>query len=255
MVNLEITFLGTGTSHGVPLIGCTCTTCISKDKRNKRNRSSIHIKIRNKSFLIDTPQELRLQLLNNKITEFNAVLYTHPHADHLLGFDDIRSINKITEKEIPCYGNSYTIKEIKRVFPYIFDAIQKGGGLPKVCFHTVNEPFEVQNIQIIPLPVKHGKLSILGYRLEKIAYITDCSFIPEDTYDLLEGIEVLIIGALRYRKHKTHMNIKEAVKVVSKINVPRAFFTHMSHDLEYLELKCRIPDNISPAYDGLKIEI
>ncbi len=227
MVNLEIIFLGTGTSHGVPLIACNCKTCRSKYGRNKRNRCSVLIKLGAISLLIDTPQELRLQLLKNNISKFNAVLYTHPHADHLLGFDDIRSINRVTSIVIPCFGNKYTINEIKRVFPYIFDAIQKGGGLPQVVFNIIDRPIDISGVKIIPLPVKHGKLDILGYRIGKIAYITDCSYISEETYNKLKGIDLLIIGALRYRKHKTHMNIEEAIRVVHKVGVPRAFFTHI----------------------------
>jgi len=255
MVILEIIFLGTGTSHGVPLIACKCKTCRSENDRNKRNRCSVLIKIDDISFLIDTPQELRLQLLKHEIIKFDAVLYTHPHADHLLGFDDIRSINRVTGKQIPCYGNKYTINEIKRVFPYIFDAIQKGGGLPQVTFYIMEQATVVSGVKIIPLPVKHGKLDILGYRIGNMAYITDCSYIPEETYYLLKGIDLLIIGALRYRKHKTHMNIEEAISVVKKTGVTRAFFTHMSHDIEYIETMKHLPDFISLAYDGLKVEI
>lgn len=254
MVILEITFLGTGTSHGVPLIACNCKTCRSDDRRNSRNRSSILINTPNKAFLIDTPQELRLQLLKNKITNFDAILYTHPHADHLLGFDDVRSINRITGKVMPCYGNEYTINEIKRVFPYIFDAIQKGGGLPKVSFNIINKTIVVDGVKIVPLPVKHGKLDILGYRIGSLAYITDCSYIPDDTYNLLNGIDILILGALRHREHKTHMNIDQAVAVVKKLGVARAFFTHMSHDIEYEEVSEQLPDHIQLAYDGLKLK-
>ncbi|MFW6288024.1 MAG: MBL fold metallo-hydrolase [bacterium] len=252
---MEIIFLGTGTSHGVPLIGRNCETCNSSDIKNIRYRCSLYIKYKNLSILIDTPQELRLQLLNNSIKYVDLVLYTHPHADHLLGFDDIRSINKLSGKEIPCYGNEYTINEIKRVFPYIHDAVQKGGGLPEVNFNLINKTLTIDDIDIIPLPVKHGKLDILGYRIGKLAYITDCSYIPDSTYSLLRDIKLLIIGALRYRKHKTHMNIDEAVDIIKTLKVPRAFFTHMSHNIEYNKLKSQLPDFIKPAYDGLKIEI
>lgn len=252
---MEILFLGTGTSHGVPLIGCDCDTCLSRDSRNNRTRCSIFIKEKDISVLIDTPQELRLQLLDNNITHFDIILYTHPHADHLLGFDDIRSVNRLTGKKVPCYGNKYTINEIKRVFPYIHDAVQKGGGLPEVSFHIIDRTLSFSGIEIIPLPVKHGKLDILGYRIGKMAYITDCSFLPDDTYKLLDDIELLIIAALRYKKHKTHMNIEEVINVIKTLNVPRAYLTHMSHDLEYNRLNYQLPDHIKPAYDGLRIEI
>ncbi|ACL69854.1 MBL fold metallo-hydrolase [Halothermothrix orenii] len=252
---MEIVFLGTGTSHGVPVIGCNCKTCQSKNPRNKRTRSSIYVKFESFSILVDTPPELRLQLLNNGIHKVDAILYTHSHADHIMGFDDIRAFNLINKRPLPCYGNSSTIKDIKRTFNYIFNAVQMGGGLPQVQLIEVNSTFFIEDIKIIPLPVKHGKLDILGYRFGRIAYITDCSHIPESTYDKLEGLDILIIDALRYRPHPTHMNISEALEVIEKTGVSRAYLTHLSHSVEHEELKKNLPSWVRPAYDGLKIII
>ncbi|MFW6281492.1 MAG: MBL fold metallo-hydrolase [bacterium] len=252
---MQIKFLGTGTSHGVPLIGCKCKTCTSDNHKNYRTRSSLFIRNQNTSIIIDTAQEFRLQLLHNNINKVDAIFYTHPHADHLLGFDDIRSINRTTGKIIPCYGNEFTIEEIRRVFPYIFDAVQKGGGLPEVSFHLIKKRIIYKDFSIIPLPVKHGKLDILGYKINNIAYITDCSFIPEKTCEFLNDIDLLILGVLRYREHNTHMNIEQAINLINKIGVNRAYFTHLSHELEYNETNRNLPDHINLAYDGMIIDI
>ena len=252
---MQITFLGTGTSHGVPVIGCECATCMSDDFKNKRYRSSIYIELEDSSLLIDTPPELRLQLLDNNIRKIDAVLFTHPHADHLMGFDDLRGINRLQRSSIPCYGNSMTIKEIERVFSYIFNPIQIGGGVPEVTLHRVNTDFEIDGNIINPIPIKHGDLDILGYRIGKFAYITDCSYIPESSFALLDGIELLVIDALRYRPHSTHMNIEQALKVVNRLGVSKAYFTHLSHDLEHNKVNSELPDYVQLAYDGLKVEI
>ncbi|AZO95393.1 MBL fold metallo-hydrolase [Halocella sp. SP3-1] len=252
---MKITFLGTGTSHGVPLIGCNCDICLSDDPKNKRNRSSVYIQFDDLNLLIDTPPELRLGLLKNNISQVDAVLYTHPHADHLMGFDDIRALNMINNKTMPCYGNNYTIKEIKTVFPYINHNIQQGGGIPDVRLITINSNFLIKDKEVYPLPVKHGKLDIYGYRIENMAYITDCSFIPEATFKQLKGIDLIILGALRYRPHSTHMNIEQAIKTIKKLNVSRAYLTHLSHEIEHNKVSRELPENIFLAYDGLIVEV
>lgn len=253
---MKITFLGTGTSHGVPLIGCKCKTCNSKDPHNIRYRSSLYIETDDQTnILIDTPPELRIQLLKFNIVKIDAVLFTHPHADHLLGFDDIRSINKILGKHIPCYGNNFTIDEIKHVFKYIFHAKQKGGGLPQVELNIIKDKFKVRDIEIIPLKVKHGKLNILGYRINRLAYITDSSYIPDETLEQIKDVDLLILEALRHRPHKTHYTLQQALELSEKLEIPRVYLTHIAHDLEHNETNKKLPDNIQLAYDGLSIEL
>ncbi len=252
---MKITFLGTGTSHGVPLVGCNCSTCTSNDPRDRRYRSAIYIQLSDLSILIDTPPELRLQLLENKIRKIDAVLFTHPHADHLMGFDDLRAINRLQKEEIYCYGNKMTINRIENIFDYIFNQIQLGGGIPEVILRKVDASFRINNTSVIPLPVKHGKLDIFGYKIGELAYITDCSFIPKETFSLLSDIKVLIIDALRYRPHPTHMNIEEALEVVDRLNVDRAYFTHLSHDLKHQKVNNELPSYVQLAYDGLQLEI
>lgn len=207
------------------------------------------------SLLIDTPPELRLQLLRNNITTIDAVLFTHSHADHLMGLDDIRAINRLHNKSIPCYGNESTIKDIKKVFKYIFDTLQVGGGIPQVTLHNIKDSFLIGETLIQPLPIKHGKLDILGYKIDRIAYMTDCSYIPQETLSLLEGIDILIIDALRYKPHPTHMNVKQALDIIKYLGVPRAYLTHISHHLEHDKTNKELPSNVRLAYDGLTIEL
>ena len=250
---MNITFLGTGTSYGIPIVGCNCKTCKSKNPKNNRFRSSIFIQLPDVSLIIDTPPEFRLQLLQNNISDTDAILFTHSHADHLMGFDDIRAFNKLHNKTIPCYGNSKTIDRIKKAFNYIFNCDQIGGGIPEVSLKVINSKFKINQTDIIPLPVKHGQLDIFGYKINKMAYITDCSSIPDSTLNLIKDINVLIIDALRYKPHSTHMNIREAVNLIQTLDVNQAYLTHLSHDIEHEQTNSELPDNIQLAYDGLKI--
>ncbi len=254
---MYIKFLGSGTSHGVPIVGCNCPTCISDNPQNKRYRAAVHLKYRDNSILIDTPPELRLQLLENQITRVDAILFTHPHADHIMGFDDIRAINRLQKGEIPCYGNEITIDKIKNIFDYIFNPIQIGGGLPRVKLIEIQPlvPFYLSDIKITPLPVKHGKLDILGYKIGKFAYLTDCNQIPDSTLSLLEDVKLLVLDALRFKTHPTHFNIEQALQIINKLNVDRAFLTHISHHLEHEKTNRILPDNVKLAYDGLSFTL
>lgn len=252
---MEIIFLGTGTSHGVPMLGCDCKTCLSTNFKNKRYRSAVIIKTNKLTILIDTPPELRLQLMRANITNVDMILYTHAHADHLMGFDDIRGINRLYGQIIPCYGNKETITEIKHVFSYVFKSKQIGGGLPQVVFKEIKEELEFADTKIIPLAIKHGSLDILGYKIGKLAYITDCSFIPSKTFKQLADVELLIINALRFKKHSTHMNIEEALAVIKKLKVPQAYLTHIAHNIEHESVNKTLPENVQIAYDTLQISI
>ncbi|MDZ7672605.1 MAG: MBL fold metallo-hydrolase [Halanaerobiales bacterium] len=252
---MEITFLGTGTSHGVPIVGCKCKTCLSDDPKNNRLRSSIYIKSEQKNILIDTTPELRLQLLRNDITDINLVLFTHSHADHIMGFDDLRAINRINKKDIPCYGNKDTLDDIKKKFEYIFKDHKHKFAIPGVNLKEIENKINFDDLEIIPIPIKHNNDSILGYRINDAAYLTDCSFIPESSYKLLEGIEVLIIDALRYKKHPKHFNIEQAINAARNIGVKQAYLTHISHEIEHNEADQKLPEGINLAYDGLKIKL
>ncbi len=254
---MKIKFLGTGTSHGVPLIGCNCKTCKSKDLKNKRYRTSIFINDNNTNILIDTPPEFRLMAIEYEIKKIDAVFFTHAHMDHIAGFDDIRRFNEIQGKEINTYSDKKNLKEIKKRFSYIYEKTQLGGGKPKVNFIEIKPyfQFKVNNLKIIPLTVFHGDIKVIGFRIKNFAYITDVSKIPEKTYKYLENLDVLVLDALRIEKHPTHFNLAQAISEAKKINAKRTFFTHISHSLEHGKTEKILPQNIKLAYDGLEIKI
>ncbi len=255
---MQLTFLGTGTSHGIPVIGCTCDVCRSVNEKNKRTRASVWIEAGNISLLIDTATEFRLQAVREVIMKIDFVLLTHSHADHIHGMDDLRPLSK--ERAIPVYGNSETIRDIKKRFSYITGESQQGGGKPRLIFTEIpgNNVFEYKSsqadcLQIKPIAVRHGSLDILGYRIGNLAYITDCSFIPQDSMEALAGIETLILGSLRYKPHPTHFSVDEALTVIEKSGCRKAYLTHMCHNIEHDALEKQLPPHVKPAYDGLKI--
>lgn len=252
---MEITFLGTGTSHGVPVITCRCPVCSSENPKNKRTRSSLWILVDGVSLLIDTATEFRLQALQAQIEHVDGVLYTHCHADHVFGFDDLRVFSQITNRSIPVYGNEPTIDEFREVFGYVFRKTQKGGGKPQVETITVDGPFKVKGIPITPVPVFHGSLSILGYRIGNMAYVTDCSSIPDESMKLLTGIELLILGVVRYEPHSTHMHVEQALTLVEELRPRQTYFTHISHLLDHEQVNAVLPSHVQLAYDGLRLQI
>lgn len=253
---LEITFLGTGTSHGVPIIGCKCKTCLSDDPKNKRYRSSIYIKTGEKNILIDTTPDLRMQLLEHNITDIDLVLFTHAHADHIMGFDDLRAINRLKKEEIPCYGDEKTLKALKKKFEYIFeDQRECNFAVPSVKLIELKKPLKFADLKITPLPVEHNNETVLGYKINNIAYITDCSHIPKGSIEKIKDVDLVILNALRYKSHPKHFNLFEAVEVIESLNIKKAYLTHISHEIEHNEGNRRLPDNIELAYDGLKLKI
>jgi len=254
-VFLQITFLGTGTSHGVPVIACDCEVCQSDNPKNKRMRTSIHIKSKEYNLLIDTPPEMRLELINNKIKNVDAVLMTHAHADHIMGFDDIRALNWYQGKEMPVYGDLKTLNHIKRIFPYIFSDNNPGGGIPQVIIKEVEREFTFKDLQIKAVPIYHGDNQILAYRINNFAYLTDCSYIPDSSLKLLEGIEYAAVDALRFEDHPTHMPVDQAVELIDKLSLKHGYLTHLSHRLDHEQLDDYLPDHVSPAYDGLVINV
>lgn len=252
---LKVTVLGSGTSTGVPVIACDCKVCTSSNKRNSRTRSSILISRADTNILIDTSTDLRYQALKNEIKSLSSVLFTHAHADHLHGIDELRSFNFIQRKVIPCYADNKTIDRIKLMFSYIFEPQDNGGGgVPRLDLNEVSVPFYVNGLEITPIEVFHGKEFVLGYRIGNMAYITDCSNIPSFSMDKLYNLDILILGALRHRPHNTHFNIEQALEVVERLRPRQTYFTHLSHEVEYESTSAELPDGVDLAYDGLVIE-
>lgn len=252
---MKITFLGSGTSHGVPVLTCSCPVCTSLDPKNKRTRSSLWVRTKRTSLLIDTATEFRLQALQANISQVDGVLYTHCHADHVFGFDDLRVFSRLTQKSIPVYGNESTITELRDVFSYAFRKTQKGGGKPQVETIVVEDLFRVKDVLVQPVPVLHGTLPIFGYRIGNLAYITDCNYISPTSLDLLQGLDLLILGVVRFDPHSTHMHVAQALDLVQKLKPKRTYFTHISHLLEHNKMSKSLPDGVYMAYDGLTLEL
>ena len=253
---MRITFLGTGTSTGVPMIGCDCSTCRSTDSRDARLRPSIYVEAAGAQVLVDAGPDLRTQALRQGITRVDAILFTHGHADHILGLDDVRRFNAVMNGPMPCFGDAVTREDIRRMFGYVFDAATpKGGGLPLLDLRPIESPVRIGALDVTPVPVIHGARPILGYRFGAFAYLTDCSRIPDASWALLEGLDVLVLSALRVRPHPTHFSLDEAVAAAARIGAPRTFFTHMCHDLPHASTDARLPSGMALAYDGLVLHL
>jgi phosphoribosyl 1,2-cyclic phosphate phosphodiesterase len=252
---MRFTILGCGTSNGVPVIGCSCPVCASQSPKNNRTRASLWIEgDGGESVLIDTSTEFRFQALREGVDRIDAVLYTHSHADHIHGIDDLRPLSH--RQPIPAYGSRATMEEITERFSYIFSSIGPGGGKPQIEPHVIEDgPVREGSVSLLPVPLLHGDMPIYGYRVGDFAYLTDCSAIPEEGYVLLEGVEVLVIDALRYRPHPTHFHLEAALEAARNIGSPATYLTHMCHDLEYFRLLDELPEGVEPAYDGLSIEM
>ena len=252
---MKVVILGCATSTGVPIIGCQCHVCTSDNPKNKRTRCSLFIEVNGHNILIDSSTDLRFQALKHNITRLDAVLYTHSHADHTHGIDELRTFNFVNKMTIPCYGNELTINNLKKNFAYIFDGVYSAGGKPKLELNIVNNDFDFDGTTIIPIEINHDTWIILGYRIGNLAYLTDCSGIPDDSMKKLQDLDVLILSALRYREHPAHFNVQEAVDMAKKINSKLTVFTHMGHEINYETLLNDLPDNIVPAYDGMEFEL
>jgi phosphoribosyl 1,2-cyclic phosphate phosphodiesterase len=252
------TFLGTGTSVGIPMIGCSCETCKSTNPRNHRYRCAVLIATPRGNILIDTPPELRLQLLRENVGIVHALVYTHYHADHLFGLDDVRPMQKYLGGALPIYCTDEVEAKIRTVFSYAFAPGAESpsvGYVPKLVFERIGkEPFTVLDQIIRPIPLRHAWFNVLGFRIDDVAYCTDVSLIPEPSWDLLKGLRVLVLDALRYKPHAAHLSLNESLDVIAKLKPEQAYLTHMSHELEHETVNAQLPRGVELAYDGLKFE-
>jgi phosphoribosyl 1,2-cyclic phosphate phosphodiesterase len=253
---LQVTFLGTGTSMGIPMIGCQCKVCQSKDPRDKRTRTSVWLKINGINIIIDTGIDFRQQALRENISTVDAVLFTHHHVDHIFGLDELRAINFLQKKPVAIYSSDHTYQHLKRVYKYVFDNSCYPSDTPEIDHQLIDEdPFQVFNIEIIPVPLFHGELPVFGFRIGNFSYCTDVSRIPPESYELLQGSDVVVLGALRDRPHPTHFTIEQAVVEAQKIGAKKTYLVHLSHEVGHQELIARLAENVQPAFDGLKINV
>jgi phosphoribosyl 1,2-cyclic phosphate phosphodiesterase len=255
--SFSLTLLGTGTSTGVPIPTCRCRVCRSREPRNRRLRASAWLRAGDASILIDTSTDLRQQALRARIERVNAVLYTHPHADHIHGIDELRAYNFTQRATIPVYGNEWTESELLSRFPYIFKpGPVEGGGIPLLEFHRLDakaERLDVAGVEIVPISLQHGSKECVGYRVKEIAYVTDCSYIPDQSLDRLKGLSVLILDCLRLEPHGTHFHLSQALETISRVKPKRAFLTHLGHDFDYRTFNRGLPRGVRLAYDGLTV--
>jgi phosphoribosyl 1,2-cyclic phosphate phosphodiesterase len=251
-----VTFLGTGTSQGVPVIACDCEVCKSVDFMDKRTRSSIHIQVDDLSLIVDTGPDFRAQVLRERIKHLDAILYTHEHKDHTAGMDDVRSFNFAQKMDMPIYGTGRVIEQLKKEFSYVFSK-EKYPGIPQIEIHEItNDPFKIKETTITPIEVQHYKLPVQGFRINDFTYITDANRIDEIEMEKIAGTKVLVLNALQIKPHISHFTLEEALKIVEKINPEKAYFTHISHHLgKHRFITKELPSNCHLAFDGLKIEI
>jgi phosphoribosyl 1,2-cyclic phosphate phosphodiesterase len=253
---LRLTVLGSGTSVGVPTIGCTCKVCHSPDPRDRRLRPSVCLRWDGFTVMIDTGPDFRQQALRHGIRQIDAVLYTHPHADHILGIDDLRPFNFHQKEPIPIHGAAQTLDVIRHVFSYIFHDGPTQSSRPKISVHEFNgQPIGVGGLEFVPVPVRHGSGECHGFRFGRNAYLTDHSEIPEESMTLLENLDVLFLDALRYKPHPTHSTVDESLRIVERLKPRLTYFTHISHDLLHERAESLLPPHVRMAYDGLELQL
>jgi phosphoribosyl 1,2-cyclic phosphate phosphodiesterase len=257
---MRLTFLGTGTSFGVPQIGCDCSVCRSTDPRDRRTRSGAVLQSAGATILIDTPPELRLQLIAAGISQVDAVVYTHEHADHINGIDDLRIFSVRQHQPLPLYGPPETLDRLRTSFKYIFDDSVRpyeGTSKPRLSLHptTPGRVINIAGVDTLPLAFEHGHLRVFGYRFDKLAYITDIKEIPPAERERLQGLDVLVLNALWWRPHPTHLSISEAIETARALGARRTYLTHLTHETGHSQLESRLPEGIFPAYDGLTVEV
>lgn len=250
-----LTVLGSGTSMGVPTIGCNCAVCHSTDPHDRRTRPSVMVSYSGRHVLIDTTPDFREQALREHITHLDAVIYTHTHADHILGIDDLRPLSFAHKpNRLPLYATPDGAEFMRNMFKYIFEANYKFGGLPRVELLPINGPLELFGARFEPVTVIHGETPILGFRFGSAAYLTDHSDVPAETLEKLRGLDILFLDALRHTPHPTHSTVERSLKIVDELKPKRAFFTHICHDLPHEATNAALPPNVRLAYDGMKLE-
>ena len=258
MAGLTITFLGTGTSQGVPVIGCDCRVCRSDDPRDKRTRSSIYVQTPEAAWVVDTGTDFRTQCLREEVRTLDAVVYTHSHTDHIMGFDDLRPFCS-PGQGLPIYASAETMRDLERVFLFAFNGHNRFPGYIHPAPHVIDGAFSLGETQLTPLPIPHGRATVYGYLFSRAgerlaAYLSDCKSVPETVVAQISGVRHLVIDALRRKPHPTHMSIDEALAVVEKVQPVQTWFTHLCHDLRHAELEPTLPPTVRIAYDGLKIK-
>ncbi len=253
----RVTILGSGTSHGVPMIGCSCAVCRSDDPRDQRTRPSIYVDVADgPKILVDTSTDLRQQALVNGVARVDAIVFTHSHADHVMGLDDSRRFSQMQKSAIPCYADEPTAASLRKTFYYVFDpATDKGGGLPQIDLRTIAGPFAIDGVTIQPVPLMHGARPITGFRFGDFAYLTDTNHLPDAAWPLLDGVKTLVLDALRHRPHPTHFSVAEALEVVARLKPQQTYFTHICHDLPHAATNAALPPGVALAFDGLAFDI
>ena len=255
-MSLRVTMLGSGTSTGVPVIGCTCKVCQSANPKNKRWRPGLKLEAEDRTVLVDTPTDLREQALRFGLSRVDAILFTHAHADHVMGLDDLRPFNFRKKAPIPIFAAPEVMTDIRRCFQYIFDGVKKESNVPQLDPRLIDgSPFDLFGLEFLPVPIMHGRQMIHGFRFGNAAYLTDHSAIPESSMELLQGLDVLFLDALRYKPHPTHSTVDRSVRTVEQLSPNRAFFTHICHDLAHERAESMLPSHIRLAYDGLEIDV
>jgi phosphoribosyl 1,2-cyclic phosphate phosphodiesterase len=257
IVPARVTFLGTGTSHGVPMIACECAVCRSTDPKDTRLRASVYMDVPDRQrILVDTSPDLRQQAITHRLMRVDAVIYTHSHADHILGLDELRRFNAVQGAAVNCYATQATWDHIRKTFHYVFDTTpQLGGGIPRLSSHLIEGPLVLGGVKVVPIPLWHGRMPVLGFRFGRFAYLTDCNRLDDAAWPLLEGVDTLVVDALRDRPHPTHFTVAEAVGVIEKVGPRRAFLTHMTHDLGHVATNATLPAGVELAYDGLVLDV
>jgi phosphoribosyl 1,2-cyclic phosphate phosphodiesterase len=261
MAALRLTVLGSGTSMGVPTLGCGCRVCCSEDPRDRRTRSSVLLEAAGRSVVIDTTPDFRTQALRERLGRLDAVVYTHGHADHILGLDDIRPYNLKQKSKIPLFASPETLAILRRTFAYIFDdPMTPFSTLPSIHLNPIDGPFDPfgapgRRIEMVPVPARHGPIEVLGFRVGRLAYLTDFSSIPEESKALLGGLDDLILDALRHTPHPMHSTVQQSLALVEELRPRRAWFTHIAHELSHEETNRSLPENVNLAYDGLSFEV